>query len=94
MAAAEMGLRALAGKPEPAYDSLVHGVALGVMHLRHHDSLKTAGDAVPKALQSGAPFHPLSSAINARNRPRVRTKFADTSKLAGRISFLSLVAVR
>ncbi len=56
MAAAEMGLQALAGKPGPAYDSLVYGAALGLMHLKRHDSLIAAAGEVRKVLQSGAPL--------------------------------------
>ena len=56
MAAAEMGLQALAGKPGPAYDSLVYGAVLGLVHLGHHNSLTAAAETVRTVLNTGAPL--------------------------------------
>jgi anthranilate phosphoribosyltransferase len=56
MAAAEMGLQALAGKPGPAYDSLVYGTTLALVHLRHHSSLTAAAETVRTVLNTGAPL--------------------------------------
>ncbi len=56
MAAAEMGLQALAGKPGPAYDSLVYGAALALVHLKRQESLEAAAETVRTVLHSGAPL--------------------------------------
>ncbi len=55
-AAAETGIAALEGKGGPAYDSLVYAVAICLLHLKRHDSLQAAADAVHKALDSGEPL--------------------------------------
>ncbi|MGH8475346.1 MAG: anthranilate phosphoribosyltransferase [Methylococcales bacterium] len=52
-AAAEAGLEALAGKPGPTRDSLVYAAALCLWHLKRHDSLKGAAEAVRQVLDSG-----------------------------------------
>ncbi len=52
-AAAEAGLEALAGKPGPTRESLVYGAALCLWHLKRHDSLKSAAEAVRQVLDSG-----------------------------------------
>ena len=51
--AAEAGMEALAGKPGPTRDSLICAAALCLRHLKRHDSLKGAADAVREALDSG-----------------------------------------
>ncbi|MFB3046605.1 MAG: anthranilate phosphoribosyltransferase, partial [Acidiferrobacterales bacterium] len=55
-AAAEAGIAALEGKGGPAYDSLVYAAAICLLHLKRHDSLQAAADAVHKALDSGEPL--------------------------------------
>ena len=52
-AAAEAGMAALAGRPGPTRDSLVCGAALCLWHLKRHDSLGSAADAVRGILDSG-----------------------------------------
>lgn len=52
-AAAEAGLEALAGKSGPTRDGLICAAALCLRHLKCHDSLKGAADAVREALDSG-----------------------------------------
>jgi anthranilate phosphoribosyltransferase len=52
-AAAEAGLAALAGQPGPTHDSLVVGAALCLWHLKRHDSLEHAAQAVRAVLDSG-----------------------------------------
>lgn len=52
-AAAEAGLAALAGAPGPTRDALVSAGALCLWHLRRHDTLRAAADAVRGALDSG-----------------------------------------
>ena len=52
-AAAEAGMAALAGQPGPTRDSLVCGAALCLWHLKRHDSLRSAADAVRGVLDSG-----------------------------------------
>jgi anthranilate phosphoribosyltransferase len=51
-AAAEAGIEALGGKPGPTRDALIYGAALCLWHLRRHDSLMSAADAVRKVLGS------------------------------------------
>ena len=51
--AAETGLEALAGRPGPTRDALVCAAALCLWHLRRHDSLKSAADAVRQVIDSG-----------------------------------------
>ena len=55
-AAAEAGIAALEGKGGPVYDSLVYAAAICLLHLKRHDSLQAAADAVRKALDSGEPL--------------------------------------
>lgn len=55
-AAAEAGIAALEGKGGPVYDSLVYAAAICLLHLKRHDSLQAAADAVHKALDSGEPL--------------------------------------
>lgn len=52
-AAAEAGLEALTGTPGPTRDALVCAAALCLWHLKRHDTLKSAADAVRKVLDSG-----------------------------------------
>jgi anthranilate phosphoribosyltransferase len=51
--AAEAGMEALAGKPGPTRDGLICAAALCLRHLKRHDSLKDAADAVREVLDSG-----------------------------------------
>ncbi len=51
--AAEAGMDALAGKPGPTRDGLICAAALCLRHLKRHDSLKDAADAVREVLDSG-----------------------------------------
>ncbi|QKT04021.1 anthranilate phosphoribosyltransferase [Ectothiorhodospiraceae bacterium 2226] len=53
-AAAEVGLAALGGAEGPARDSLVYAGALCLHHLRRHESLPAAADAVRKVLDTGS----------------------------------------
>ena len=52
-AAAEAGLAALKGAPGPTRDGLIYAGALCLWHLRRHDTLRAAADAVRKALDNG-----------------------------------------
>jgi len=52
-AAAAAGREALAGKPGPVRDSLVSAGALCLWHLKRHDSLRAAADAVRAVLDNG-----------------------------------------
>lgn len=52
-AAAEAGFEALTGTPGPTRDALVCAAALCLWHLKRHDTLKSAADAVRKVLDSG-----------------------------------------
>ena len=50
---AEAGMEAFAGKPGPTRDGLICAAALCLRHLKRHDSLKSAADAVREVLDSG-----------------------------------------
>ena len=52
-AAAELGLRALAGEAGLTRDGLVYAAALCLWHLRRYDTLAAAADKVRKVLDSG-----------------------------------------
>jgi anthranilate phosphoribosyltransferase len=52
-AAAEAGVKALAGQPGPTRDGLVYGAALCLWHLGRHGSLKSAAEAVRGVLDGG-----------------------------------------
>lgn len=52
-AAAEAGLAALGGAPGPTGDALVTAGALCLWHLRRHDTLRAAADAVRAVLDAG-----------------------------------------
>ena len=51
--AAQAGLEALDGRPGPTHDALVCAAAPCLWHMKRHDSLKEAADAVRRALSSG-----------------------------------------
>ena len=51
--AAELGLAALSGKAGPTRDSLVYSGAICLYHLKRHNTLQAAADAVRKVLDSG-----------------------------------------
>jgi anthranilate phosphoribosyltransferase len=53
-AAAAEGSEALAGQPGPVRNSLVSAAALCLFHLKRHDSLRAAADAVRAVLDNGA----------------------------------------
>lgn len=53
-AAADAGLAALAGERGPAYDSLVYGAALCLLHLGRARSLEAAAGMARSAIDSGA----------------------------------------
>lgn len=53
-AAAELGLKALAGTPGLTRDGLVYAAALCLWHLRRYATLAAAADKVRKVLDSGA----------------------------------------
>jgi anthranilate phosphoribosyltransferase len=53
-AAADEGRAALAAKPGPVRDSLVSAAALCLWHLKRHDSLGAAADAVRAVLDDGS----------------------------------------
>lgn len=59
-AAAAEGRAALAGQPGPVRDSLVSAAALCLWHLRRHDSLRAAADAVRVVLDNGAALERLT----------------------------------
>lgn len=59
--AAEMGTAALKGEKGASYDSLVYGAAIVLTHLKKHDSLASAADAVRKIIDSGAAAARLAS---------------------------------
>lgn len=52
-ATVELGLETLAGKPGPMRDALVAAAAVALVHLKRHNSLKTAADAVCAVLDNG-----------------------------------------
>jgi anthranilate phosphoribosyltransferase len=52
-AAADAGTAALAGQPGATRDSLIYGAALCLWHLKRHDSLAGAAQAVRAVLDSG-----------------------------------------
>jgi anthranilate phosphoribosyltransferase len=58
-AAAAEGRAALAAKPGPVRDSLVSAAALCLWHLKRHDSLRAAADAVRVVLDNGAALERL-----------------------------------
>jgi len=61
-AAAEAGLAALSGQTGATRDSLVCGAALCLWHLRRHESLKVAADAVRQVLDAGKAMEHLRRA--------------------------------
>ena len=61
-AAAAGGRAALAGEPGPVRDSLVSASALCLYHLKRHDSLRAAADAVRAVLDNGAALERLARA--------------------------------
>ena len=52
-AAAEAGIAALQGEPGPAYDSLVYGAAICLLHLKRYGSLQAGADAVREVIDAG-----------------------------------------
>ena len=64
-AAAEAGLAALAGQPGPTRDSLVVGAALCLWHLKRHDSLEQAAQAVRRLLDSGRALDRARTGVRA-----------------------------
>lgn len=52
-AAAAAGIAALKGERGPAYDSLVYGAAICLQHIKRHNSLAAAADAVREVIDAG-----------------------------------------
>ncbi len=52
-ATVEVGMETLAGKPGPMRDALVSAAAIALLHMKRHDSLMAAADAVRTVLDNG-----------------------------------------
>lgn len=52
-ATVELGLETLTGKPGPMRDALVAAAAVALTHMKRHDSLRAAADAVRAVLDNG-----------------------------------------
>ncbi len=60
-AAARLGLEALEGAKGPTRDGLVYAGALSLHHVRRHESLQTAADAIRRVLDNGAALARLTA---------------------------------
>ena len=59
---ADAGLAALGGEPGSSYDALVYTGALALWHLKRHDSLAAAADAVRAVLNNGKALEHFNNA--------------------------------
>lgn len=65
-AATDAGIAALEGKTGPAYDSLVYGAAICLLHLKRYGSLPAGADAVRKVIDSGEALSRFRAQLSQR----------------------------